>query len=271
MICKIKSYAKINLNLKVIKRKKNGYHKLKTIMSVIDLHDNICFTESDKIIVNMNPEYCGEKDNLCYRVAVYMKKYTNDPRGIRIDIVKRIPVGGGLGGGSSNAAAVLLFLNKYWNINFSFRKLKKIAFSFGADIPFFITGNQCFVSGCGEKVKPIKKAINGDVILLVPPFGLKTKDVFERWDSAKKRANSSFKYSDLYNDLEGSANAVSNNQINNYINRMSKLGEGKVLMSGSGSTIVYYVNQNESCEEVYKKIRNEFSECEVFCSKIKPY
>ena len=274
MIYNMKSYAKINIGLRIVKRKKNGYHILRSLMSLIDFYDEIIFEESDIIEVHTDSYICDEKDNLCYKVAVYMKQYAKTNKGIRIYIKKNIPTGGGLGGGSSNAACVLKFLNEYWGIGFTEKKLMKIAFEFGADIPFFIRGKQSFVYGYGEKVRPIKKAIKKDLVLILPNFNLATKEVFLRLDinKIKKRKNKKIVFpNNIYNDMEESANFISNNKIEEIKEKVKKVGSGIVVMSGSGSTIVYYIDEREEKSEVLEKIKKELPECIAVLSEIKQF
>lgn len=274
MIYNMKAYAKINIGLRIVKRKKNGYHILKSLMSLIDFYDELIFEESDIIEVYTDPCICDEKDNLCHKVAVYMKQYAKTNKGIRIYIKKNIPTGGGLGGGSSNAACVLNFLNEYWCIRFSEKKLMKIAFMFGADIPFFVKGKQSFVSGYGEIVKPIKKVINKDIILILPNFNLSTKEVFQKLDinKIKKRQNKKLVFPDnIYNDMEQSANLISGNKIEEIKEKVKKVGSGTIVMSGSGSAIVYYIDEQEEKSKVLEKIKEELPECVVILSKIKQF
>lgn len=268
MYIKIKSYAKINYNLKIIDRAKNGYHKLETIMSLIDLYDEITFEESEKIEIHMDPLVCKEEDNLCYKVANYLKKFSNENKGIKITISKNIPAGGGLGGGSSNAATVLMFLNHYWKLNYSKKKLMNIAFKFGADIPFFIYKKQSKVFGFGEKVNKLSKSIKKNIILIVPSFSLSTKEVFQNLDinnlKSKKNKNSC-----IVNDLEDSANIVSKNRIKDLKDAINCLGNGRSLMSGSGSAIIYYIDDAENIDEVYNRIKEKLSDCKIILSKMK--
>lgn len=269
---KIKSYAKINMSLRVIKRAKNGYHKIKSVMSLIDFYDEIIFEESEKIEVFMTPCVCDEKDNLCYKVANYMKQFSKNNKGIKIHINKSIPIGGGLGGGSSNAASVMLFLNKYWNINFGEKKLMEIGFLFGADIPYFIKGEQAVVCGFGEKVKRFKKNIVGDIVLVVPPFSLETKKVFQNIDmnNVKSRTNKNIRiFENIFNDLEGAADIVSCGEVKKIKDILSSVGKGKALMSGSGSTIIYYVASDENPQKIYNIIKKRLENCEVILTKIK--
>ena len=271
MICNMKSYAKINIGLRIVKRKKNGYHILRSLMSLIDFYDEIIFEESDIIEVYTDPYICDEKDNLCYKVALYMKQYAKTNKGIRIYIKKNIPTGGGLGGGSSNAACVLKFLNEYWDIGFTEKRLMKIAFMFGADIPFFVKGKQSFVYGCGEKVKPIRKTVNKDIILILPNFNLSTKEVFLNLDIDKirKRKNKKLFIPDnMFNDMEESANLLSNGRIDEIKRIVKEEGKGQVIMSGSGSTIVYYVDENDTLEKVYFSFQQKLNDCKLYISKL---
>ena len=201
MYIKRKSYAKINYNLKIIEKAKNGYHKLETIMSLIDIYDEIIFEESDIIEVNVSPKICEESDNLCYKVANYLQKFSKEKKGIKIFINKHIPVGG-----------VMMFLNLYWKLNFSKARLMDIAFRFGADIPFFIHKKQSKVFGFGEKIVKLYTKIKKDIILIIPDFSLNTKEVFKNLDISNLRSREN-KGRDFVNDLEESANKISGNKI----------------------------------------------------------
>ena len=267
MYIKRKSYAKINYSLKVIERTKNGYHRLESVMSLIDMYDEVIFEESDRIEVHMNPYVCKEEDNLCYKVANYLKQFSKENKGIKITINKNIPVGGGLGGGSSNAATVLMFLNQYWKLNFNKKKLMDIAFKFGADIPFFIYKKQSKVLGFGELVIKLNRSIKKDVILILPNFSLSTKEVFRNLDinNLKSENNNNC----IINDLEESANKISKNKIKEIKGILKDIGSGYALMSGSGSTIIYYIEDIESVNEVYNMIKEKLPDCKIMLSKMK--
>lgn len=266
---KIKSYAKINYNLKIVEKASNGYHKLESIMSLIDFYDDIVFEESEKIEVYTKPFVCKEEENLCYKVACYLKKFSKEKKGIKIVINKRIPVGGGLGGGSSNAAVTMLYLNCYWKLNFNRKKLMNIAFGFGADIPFFLYKRQSRVSGFGEKIRKISKPIIKNIILIVPPFSLSTKDVFRVFVFGELNDKRGI-VGESYNDLEKSANMISGNKIEEIKTVVNGIGKGYSLMSGSGSSVVYYVDDElEDVVEVYNKIKLLLPECKIYLSKMK--
>ena len=268
MYIKRKSYAKINYSLKVIEKTKNGYHKLESVMSLIDIYDEITFEESDKIEVHMNPFICKEEDNLCYKVANYLKQFSKENKGIKITINKNIPAGGGLGGGSSNAATVLMFLNHYWKLNFNKKKLMDIAFKFGADIPFFIYKKQSKVLGFGEKVKKLNESIEKNIILIVPNFSLNTKEVFQNLDINNLKSKNN-KDDCIINDLEDSANKISKYKIKGIKDIIKDIGSGYALMSGSGSTIIYYIEDTENITEVYNIIKERLPDCKIMLSKMK--
>lgn len=278
----VKSYAKINLGLSVVKKTKKNYHKLKMVMSQIELYDEICFGECNDLIVLSDKEICEMCDNLCYKVALYLKQKYKVDSGVKIYIKKNIPDGGGLGGGSSNAAAVLKYLNSYWGLNLSQTKLKKIGFKFGCDIPFFITEDISYVYSYGEKVRPLKVVPqNADVLLIIPQYKNSTKVIFEN-HIIEKRNNKKIKtlieslkegefVPKVYNDLEKTVNYVTNNEHSNLVSMLRKMGFENVAMSGSGSTIVVYLNKGDNASEMIEIIKKNILVSGVIASKLKMY
>lgn len=273
-----KAYAKVNLGLHVVKKTKNGYHKLDMIMSLIDLYDDIEFYQSSEVVVETDKYICNMKNNLCYLIANFLKEKYAIEEGIKIIIKKNIPDGAGLGGGSSDAAEVLKFLNEYWKLNLSKNKLKKIGFRFGCDIPFFIEGQLSEVQGYGEKIKKLKFFDVRDVILIFPKFKLSTKEVFGSFHNFNDKKIKFIKknlynsdYNDyLFNDLESSANIITNNKIEYIKCVLSDMKLGKAVMSGSGSTLVYYLNKNAEVLETAKKIQTKFPDYKVVLTKLMP-
>lgn len=278
----VKSYAKVNLGLSVIKKTKKNYHKLKMIMSQIELYDEIVFEESDDIIVTTSTNVCEMKDNLCYKVALYLKEQYAVQSGIKIHIIKKIPDGGGLGGGSSNAACVLKYLNNYWCLGLTDKKMKQIGFIFGCDIPFFIGGDISYVYSYGEKVKKIKAIERNDnILLIIPKFKNSTKKIFnnhiikKETDRNIKQVVKALKKGDyketLYNDLEVTADLLSKGEINNIKSKLYELGLAYVIMSGSGSTIIVYCDKNQNIDIVKEKVKKMLPEVDVVSSKLKMY
>ena len=279
---KIESYAKVNLGLSVIRKTKRNYHKLKMVMSQIELHDEIYFDDSDDLKVTMDCEICDMENNLCYKVAKYLKEKYNVKQGIHIHINKKIPDGGGLGGGSSNAATVLSYLNNYWGLKLSHKQMKKIGFRFGCDIPFFIKGKLSYVYSYGEKVKLIKAKKQNDLILLIfPNFRNSTKIVFENHKLQKnsgkniKKLIYGIKKGDytqyIYNDLEYTADFLSCGEVTKIKEVLSSVGLKRNVMSGSGSTIVSYITEEIDIDKTVKQIVDILPNVKVVVSRLKMY
>src|SRR4051794_23047929 len=138
----VRSYAKINLSLDILGKRADGYHELVTVMQTIDLYDTICLTaiEEDTVrVICSRPELNGD-DNLAARAAQAVRQRLSLSQGVMIELQKHVPVAAGLGGGSSNAVAVLLALQQWWQLSLSSSDRLDIAASLGSDVPFFLTG-----------------------------------------------------------------------------------------------------------------------------------
>lgn len=175
----IKAPAKINLYLEIINKRPDGYHNIESIMHTVSLFDILEFTEicEDKIeIICNNSSLPADKNNLVYKAAEKFKQYYKINKGIKINLTKNIPMGAGLGGGSSDAASVLIALNKIWKVNDNIKNLQVLASCLGADVAFFLTGGTAKVSGIGDVVVKIKPKINPEYnfVLVKPNFGVST-------------------------------------------------------------------------------------------------
>ena len=156
----LKSPAKINLALKIKEKRKDGYHEIETIMQTIDLSDKVTIKKKNKgITVKTNIEALNNKENIAYKALLEMKKYIGND-GIEIYIEKNIPIGSGLGGGSSNAATVIKGINKLFNLSLDNDTLYEIAEKLGSDVPFFILGGTSFVTGRGDIIKKLPDLMN---------------------------------------------------------------------------------------------------------------
>lgn len=151
----VKAHAKINWTLKVLGLRPDGYHDLRSIVLPVALHDVIAIDEDDEIVCVAEGLEIPQEKNLAYRAAVALREAAGTDRGARISIVKRIPSGAGLGGGSSDAAAVLNALNSMWGIGFSEERLCEIAAAVGSDIPALVMGGAVLMEGRGERVRRI--------------------------------------------------------------------------------------------------------------------
>lgn len=171
--------AKINLFLHVVGRRSDGYHLLQTVFRFIDFSDHIKLVVRDdgKILLNTPTSGVSTEKNLCVRAAKLLQKVSRITYGVDISLVKSIPIGGGLGGGSSDAATTLLALNRLWELNWSREKLIELGLSLGADVPVFIFGENAFAEGIGEKLRPIT-LLPAWYLILVPPVHVSTAKVF---------------------------------------------------------------------------------------------
>ena len=265
--------SKINLSIDVLGKRQDGYHLVEMIMQTIDLYDLIEINEKDNdqiTIKSTSDEIPLDCNNLVYKAANLIKKTFNINKGVEIHIKKNIPVAAGMAGGSSNAAAVLVGLNKLWNLNLSNQQLEKIGLKLGADVPFCINGGAVLASGIGEELTPIK-GLTKDVCILVckPDLFVSTKEVYECIDSKDidKRPNNKFLIECLKNEdtrqlAENMFNVLEGvtmdkhpviQQIKDIMTNNRALG---AMMSGSGPTVFgLYENREDAvkCKAILEK------------------
>lgn len=262
-----RSYAKINVFLDVIKRYKTGYHALNSIFLEIDFHDSIQYkqiqTKKCEVIEKtgtINPE----QNLLLDAYHAFFHYIKRSPIGIQFDLEKRIPTGGGLGGGSSNAAAVLKILRQITQTPISDKKLEKLACTLGSDVPYFIKGKTQKVRGQGQFLSslPVKK-MDLKILLLLPEVRIATVDAY-RWLEEDHLVTLSYqnqkKYRtmqnalitgdyplfihSLYNKFE-EAVFKRNKELEAIKNKMLNSGLDNALMSGSGSSFLGFSDSNE--------------------------
>lgn len=178
--------AKINRFLHITSQRDDGYHELQTLFQFIDLADTLSFTlRSDRqIIVDAKIPGLQVKENLITLAAKALQQATNSTHGVEIELTKRIPLGGGLGGGSSDAATTLLALNKLWQLKLSLGQLAQIGLQLGADVPVFVHGHSAWAEGIGEQLTPLE-APESWLLLIVPPVQISTVEIF--FDQALSR------------------------------------------------------------------------------------
>lgn len=171
--------AKLNLFLHVVGRRSDGYHDIQTLFRLIDWQDRLKFAQRNDAAVRLVTPVPGvsEADELTVRAARLLQDHAGVSRGVDISLVKRIPMGGGLGGGSSDAATALIALNALWGLQLSRRELSALGSRLGADVPFFIAGCNAFGEGIGERLTPIQVRPAWFVVL-VPPVAVPTKEIF---------------------------------------------------------------------------------------------
>lgn len=187
----LNSYAKLNLYLSVRNKRKDNYHNIETIFERINLADKIILTSRKDSLIKINcsnPRLPDDALNLAFCSAKLLQKSLNLNKGVNIKIVKRIPIGSGLGGGSSNAAAVVTGLNKLWELHLSQKKLVAFGAKVGSDVPFFLY-NCPFASGKGrgDRITPLRglNKVRLWHILIVPKICVSTPLIYKNWDKLK--------------------------------------------------------------------------------------
>lgn len=175
--------AKLNLHLRVTGRRADGYHLLQTVFRFIDFSDRIQFAlRRDGVIARRHAvEGVAEDDDLTLRAARLLKRAGNVSAGAEISLEKILPLGGGLGGGSSDAATTLVVLNRLWGLDWPRARLQELALELGADVPVFVFGESALGEGVGEKLTPLKLAPAWYVVL-VPPVEVGTAGIFQHPD-----------------------------------------------------------------------------------------
>jgi 4-diphosphocytidyl-2-C-methyl-D-erythritol kinase len=171
--------AKLNLFLHVTGRRVDGYHALETLFVAVDFGDTVLLTRRDDARIARVTDLSGlaPDDDLAVRAATALQRETGTPLGVEIGVTKRIPMGGGLGGGSSDAASVLLGLNRLWNLGLSRDRLLAIALTLGADVPFFVLGEPAIGRGVGEVLAPVSLPPLW-VVVLAPGVAVPTAGIF---------------------------------------------------------------------------------------------
>ena len=221
-VLRLRSFAKVNLGLEVLGTRADGYHELRTIFQTISLHDDLELRpHASAIEVRCDhPEVPTDRTNLAHRAASVLRRFAGVAKGVTITITKRIPVGGGLGGGSSNAASVLMGLDRLWRLGLGPARLRPLARRLGADVPYFLTGGTALGLGRGDEVYPLLRQVRAHVVVVDPGRPLSTAAVFRRLDQGltpRGNANNILRFvsspldeqgeafSGLSNDLEPAA------------------------------------------------------------------
>ncbi|MDA8138793.1 MAG: 4-(cytidine 5'-diphospho)-2-C-methyl-D-erythritol kinase [Desulfobacteraceae bacterium] len=257
--------AKINLCLHVIGRRPDGYHELFSLMCCVAIFDRLVIRMGtvQSVMTCDEPSLPCDDSNLVLKAARLFNKHLGEetrisPDNLSIHLHKRIPMGAGLGGGSSDAAAVLLGLNGYYGEPFDRQRLRSLALQLGADVPFFIDGRPAIAQGIGEQLSPYTGLPAYGLVLIYPGFGLATAQVYKNLNfaltkSKKKLRNVPFKNGDfhpshhLHNDLEAGVG-----DHFTVIEKLKKdlLNQGAIgsLMTGSGSAVFGLFDSEEGAQ-----------------------
>lgn len=262
------SHAKINIGLRIVGKRPDGFHTLESVFQEISLHDEIYVRRKEsgiRIWCNWQSVPTDER-NLCYRVfQLFAEKY-GVGEGVDIELRKNIPVGSGLGGGSSNAATCIKAFSQMFHLGLSLPEMIRLAAQVGSDVPFFIVGKTALVKGRGEVVVPIRFLSDYHTLLVLPKVQLSTAEIYKKFEMNLTKYKRHVKFEavisgvrnlgdlsrNFYNDLEQVARAVCP-ELAGIRERLIASGAAYVSLSGSGSAM-YGLYQSKSDLEAAKEV-----------------
>ena len=270
-----KAYAKVNITLDVVGKREDGYHLLKMIMQNIDIYDVITIEKIESgIEITCNKPYVPtDERNLAYKAAKLFKDTFNITSGASINIKKNIPVAAGLAGGSTDCAAVLKIMNKLFQVNADNEKLMELGVKLGADVPYCINGGTALCEGIGEILTPLKPFKNHIIVLVKPPFGVSTKDVYKNFDLGRVKNHPEtdkvityMNEDNLYEVAKNMKNLLENvtlkkhKVISSIKSEMESLGAIKAMMSGSGPTVFAFFDDMMKAQRCYDEMKKKYND-----------
>ncbi len=258
------SPAKINWFLHVVGQLDNGYHELQTLFQFVNLADQLSFTLRHDGKIQLSGDLCDipAEQNLIYKAAQILKPYAIDEAGIDIEILKNIPTGAGLGGGSSNAACCLLMLNQLWQLQLSEQELAKIGLALGADVPIFILGKSAFAYGVGENFVPVDLPLQHLLLAMPKNCHISTADIFQSKQLNRQSEAidfSSYSFDSTHNDCQ----AVAVERFPSVAKTLDWLLEyAPSRMTGTGACCFAVFSNKEKAQGVAQHSPT-FTDCEV--------
>ena len=268
----VNAYAKVNLTLEVLGRRPDGYHEIVSVMQTVDLHDVLELTPADGVTLECDRPGLGTPDNLVLRAAAALRTVAGVRDGVHIELRKAIPVAAGLGGGSSDAAAALLGLNRLWGLGMSVGDLTPLAASLGSDVPFFLRGGTAMVQGRGERVRPLP-GINLQWLLIVTPameVPNKTASLYSalppssytaghltRKLEARIRGGGDVPPQLLFNTFDDVAEEAYPG-IREYLDTLYALGAREVHLTGSGPSLFTPISRREQGTALQLVLRHRY-------------
>ncbi|MBI3005839.1 MAG: 4-(cytidine 5'-diphospho)-2-C-methyl-D-erythritol kinase [Ignavibacteriales bacterium] len=255
----IRSYAKINLGLRVVRKRADGFHDIETIFRQVNNYDEIEFLPAGRNITAEanDPRVPTDASNLCVKAANLLRDITGVDKGVRIQLTKNIPVGAGLGGGSSNAAATLKGLVKFWGLALRPHELKRIALNLGSDVPFFLEGGSAVASGRGELLEHFNLELPYWILVVTPQLQISTTWAYAHLTLSEPHINHlKSAVADFARSPAEHADRIGNDfeplvfqmypEVANIKEMLLEEGAVFALMSGSGSSVFGLFPDEES-------------------------
>ncbi|MFN2525741.1 MAG: 4-(cytidine 5'-diphospho)-2-C-methyl-D-erythritol kinase [Actinomycetota bacterium] len=284
---RLRAHAKINLYLRVLGAREDGYHEIETILHSIDFADYLELRseiEGFKLVVRQDDDVVGTprppSKNLVQQAAELLQSYAPKNLDVEIGLAKRIPVGAGLGGGSADAAATLIGLARLHELALEEPQLHDLAAQLGADVPFFLFGGTALATGYGERIAPLDQPPRLWFVLGMSRRPLLTEDVYRAWDEIGPRAGIAHEVmvealrsgaleeigAAMRNDLEQVAIRL-RPELRAAVDLMESAGAVRALVSGSGPTVIGLCKGPDHARSVGAAVRSDFDRTQVTCSQ----
>jgi 4-diphosphocytidyl-2-C-methyl-D-erythritol kinase len=268
----IEAPAKINLTLEVLGKRNDGYHEIRSVIQTLSFCDLLQITPGKEVEFKGNiPDWSSER-SLVIKAVESLKKATGAVKGAKIKIKKRIPLISGLGGDSSDAAAILRGLNQFWELNLPPNKLRDMAQNLGSDVSFFLTGGTALMEGRGETITSLPPIPHHWIILIIPDVSRipgKTKRLYSMLQpahftdgkitdklAADLKSKGEFNTSLLFNTFENVVFARGE-ELTNYRDHLLKLGAPNVHLAGSGPTLFTILDKKPQAEDLWKRLKDQ--------------
>ena len=277
---KLKAFAKINLGLDVVRKREDGYHEVKMIMQTVGIFDCLELLEEEEpgIRVSTNLHFLPkDENNLVYKAAKLLMEEKNVKKGLSIHLDKHIPVAAGMAGGSSDAAAVFVGVNKLFHLGFTMKELMERAVKIGADVPYCIMRGTALSEGIGEILTPLSPMPDCHILVAKPPINVSTKFVYENLRVQELPSHpdidgmtEAIRDGNLYGITERMGNVLETvteknypviSELKTYMKEHGALG---ALMSGSGPTVFGIFDDEKYAKEAYAGLRKEEMARQVF-------
>jgi len=248
------AFAKINLGLRVRGRRADGYHEISTVFQTVTLHDKLTFEagpDERLELVCSDPDIPTDQSNLVLRAALALRERYDVSRGARVSLEKRIPAGGGLGGGSSDAAVALVALARLWEIKTDVLELSALGARLGADVPFFLAGGTALGTGTGTDITPLEDAPKMHLVVVTPGVRVSTAEAYKLLNApalTKETAVVNLSVSRAEAEFSGFLRGVTSNDFEAVVVRLQPevgraraalwgVGARRAMLSGSGSSV----------------------------------
>jgi len=269
-VMQVKSFAKINLGIEVLGKRKDNYHNIRTLFQSIDFYDVLEFylISDDKIdLSGPGDTISWGKDNLIFQAALSLKQKLGLSNGIKIKANKKIPPGKGLGGGSSNAAMTLLALNKLWELHCTPEKLTELAKGLGADVPYFLTGGLCLGTEKGDEIKTLEDLPVFHCVLALPDVSIPTSSIYANLPETLTSEEKDSKITKFFNNrnCSGLINSLEEAVFSLYpqieiIKGLFIANKAELsLVSGSGSAVFGLFKTRKNAQKAFKEISSRYS------------